>query len=277
MDDSILKQLHELTAAFEQIDIRPIVCGGLGIYLSLKDRLKELPLRTTNDIDLILTNQQILDHARRKAIAEIITGDLEYRVFEDGKYFMFKKGNQHHLDILTPPVDSVEVDGFRAKIVKSRLHGYVTPEAQFIEEDIRTIYLSELMTNNKEVEGLEVCVPSPTNLLILKLFAFNDRDSGQRQDDNKARAHAFDIYIIVTLANLQDYKEGIQFLNRHSDSQIIHKAKSIVENKFSFKNSPGWIRVLENSIFYPNLSINKKREKIRTTQARLIRWFSKDL
>jgi len=276
MDEKLLKQLYELAAAFGKIGLKPVICGGLGIYLILHKRQSELETRATNDIDLILTNQQILNTSHRQAIAEIITNVLEYRVCEDGKYFMFEKGNHQYLDILTPPIDYVEVEGFRAKIVKSRLHGYVTPEAQFIQEDIRTISLSDLLTDCKEAEGLEVCVPSLTNLLILKLFALNDRDSGQRQDDNKARAHAFDIYTIITSTNLQDYKEGRQFLSRHSDSKIIHKTISIVESKFSSDNGPGWTRVLENTIFYPDLSIRQKREKIRIAQTRLTRWFSKD-
>ena len=276
MDDNIFKQLIELAAAFAKINLKPIICGGLGIYLSMYDRKSELEIRTTNDIDLMLTNQQILDIARRKAIAEIITHELEYRVCEDGKYFMFQKNNQQYLDILIPPVDCVEVEGFRAKIIKSRLHGYVTPEAQFIEEDMRTISLSELLPNNKEAEGLDVFVPSVTNLLILKLFAFNDRDTGPRQDDDKARDHAFDIYIIITSTNMYDFKEGKKFISRHRDSEIINEAINIVENKFSSENNQGWTRVLENTIFFPDLRINQKREKIRPAQARLIRWFDKD-
>jgi hypothetical protein len=272
MDDLILKQLYELAIAFNKIGIKPVICGGLGIYLTLWDKQSELPLRITYDIDLMLTKQQIFDDVQRQAIAEIITGDLKYTVCEEGKYFMFEKGNLQ-LDILTSPIDFMEVEGFRAKIIKSRLHGYITPEAQFIEEDMRTISLSELLTNNKDTEDFEVCVPSPTNLLILKLFAFNDRDSGTRQDDNKARAHAYDIYVIVTAANLQDYKEGIKLLSRHSDSKIIYQLKSIVENQFNTIDSSGWLRVLENTIFFPNLGINQKRDKIRQAQDRLKKWF----
>ena len=276
MHDSILKQLLELASAFAKINLKPVICGGLGIYLSMYKRKSDLSIRTTNDIDLMLTNIQISDHAHRKAIAEIITDQLEYKVCKDGKYFMFEKDNQHFIDILTPPIDGIEAEGFRAKIVKSHLHGYITPEAQFIQEDIRTISLSELLTDCKEAEGLEVIVPSPTNLLMLKLFAFNDRDSGARQDDNKARAHAFDIYTIITSTTRQDYKECKQFISRHKDSQIVHKAISIVESKFSSDDNPGWIRVLENTTFYPDLSIHQKRQKIRSAQTRLTRWFSKD-
>ena len=273
MNKNILKQLYELAAAFNKIDIKPIICGGLGIYLILHKQQSELETRTTNDIDLMLTNQQILNTTQRRAIAEIITDNLEYKVCEDGKYFMFEKENQQYLDILIPPVNCVEVEGFRAKIIKSQLHGYITPEAQFIDEDKKRVPLSEFQPDNEKSEEIEVYVPSLTNLLILKLFAFNDRDSGPRQNDNKARAHAFDIYIIITLAKLQDYKEGVQFLKRHQDSKIIHQAKNIIENQFDTIERSGWLRVLENTSFYPNLDIKQKRNKLHNAKDRLKKWF----
>jgi hypothetical protein len=87
MDDIILKQLIELASAFNKIGTKPVICGGLGIYLMLLDRQSSLPVRTTYDIDLMLIKQQILDNTQRQAIAEIITGDLQYTVCEEGKFF----------------------------------------------------------------------------------------------------------------------------------------------------------------------------------------------
>jgi len=272
MDDLVLNQLFELATAFNKIGIKPVICGGLGIYLKLLDRQSELPLRTTNDIDLMLTKQQLLDATQRQAIAEIITDDLQYTVCEEGRYFQFEKENQQ-LDILTPPNDSIETEGFRAKIVKSRLHGYITYEAQFIEEDLKVLSLSKLKISHKDNKNIEVFVPSFTNLMILKLYAFRDRNSGSRQNDNKARAHAFDIYNLVTLTNLQDYREGMEFIKCHNSSDIIIEVKNIAENYFSTTNSSGWVRVLENTAFYPDINMNQKGEKIQIAQAKLTKWF----
>lgn len=55
MDEMILYQLAELAGAFNKIGIKPVICGGLGIYLGFHSRESKVPLRTTNDIDLILT------------------------------------------------------------------------------------------------------------------------------------------------------------------------------------------------------------------------------
>jgi Fe-S cluster assembly iron-binding protein IscA len=206
MDDKIFSQLLELTLAFNRIGLKPVICGGLGIYLCFHRRESEVPLRTTNDIDLILTKSQVLEQSRREAIAEIITGELDYEVCESGKHFQFEKANQQKLDVLAQPAEGIDVEGFRAKFVKSHLHGYITPEACFIEEDLRPISLPDILLDDERARGLGVFVPSPTNLLLLKLFAFDDRD--EKKENDTAQTHAFDVYITVTLADRNDYLQG---------------------------------------------------------------------
>ncbi|MHC4227496.1 MAG: hypothetical protein ACYSW0_08720, partial [Planctomycetota bacterium] len=169
-----------------------------------------------------------------------------------------------------------EVDNFRVKIVKSKLHGRITAEARFIEEDIRTVSLREFLSDDEREHGLEVQVPSPTNLLILKLFAFNDRYEGQRQDSERSQAHVWDIYITIVSANRADYLEGQQFLKKHEDSDIIQTARSIVGSKFSVVEQAGWRRVLESSDFYPDLNRPEKEAELDKARRRLLRWFDTD-
>ena len=271
MDEMILYQLAELAGAFNKIGIKPVICGGLGIYLGFHSRESKVPLRTTNDIDLILTKTQVLEQSRREAIAEIITDKLKYVVCEGGKHFKFQKGNQY-LDVLAQPVEGIDIEGFRAKFVKSHLHGHITPEACFIEEDLITISLSDILPDNEKTGGIEVFVPSPTNLLLLKLFAFDDRD--EKKENDPAQAHAFDVYVTVTLADRNDYLQGQKFLARHKNSQIIQRSESIVTNKFSSVDQVGWQRVLETSSFFPNLNVQQKRERLDEAKRRLVRWFT---
>lgn len=275
MAREVFQQLAELAESFNQIGLKPVICGALGIYLCFhqsEDEARRM-IRTTNDIDLLLTETQLLDKSRRNAIADIITGKLHYVVCEHGRHFRFKKRPDQRLDILVPPIEKFETKGFRTTLVKSKLHGHITDEARFIEEDLRTISLSGLLPGNK-VENPEVGVPSPTNLLIFKLFAFDDRDAGQREDRKRAQAHTWDIYIAVTLASRNDYQEGQEFLSRHRDSEIIRRAQSIVRNKFSTVERPGWRHVLEASDFYPELSRREKESKLEIAGRRLIRWFN---
>lgn len=276
MDRRIFQQLADLAESFNRIGLKPVICGGLGIYLCFNKYEGEAQglIRTTNDIDLILTKTQVLEQAKCKAIAEIITGELRYIVREGREYLHFKKNNDQYLDILAPPIEGFKTDGFRIKFVRSKLHGHITDEARFIEEDLRTVSLSQFLPDNDKRYNPEVQVPSPTNSLILKLFAFNDRDQGQRQDSERAQAHALDIYIAIMLTTRADYLEGQKFLSRHKDSEIIQKARSIVDSKLSSVDKPGWLLVLEASSFYPEKNVRQKRERLDDAKRRLVRWFT---
>lgn len=276
MDRRIFQQLADLAESFNRIGLKPVICGGLGIYLCFNKYEGEAKglIRTTNDIDLILTKTQVLEQAKCRAIAEIITGELRYIVREGREYLHFKKNNDQYLDILAPPIEGFKTDGFRIKFVRSKLHGHITDEARFIEEDLRTVSLSQFLPDNDKRCNPEVQVPSPTNSLILKLFAYNDRDQGQRQDSERAQAHALDIYIAIMLTTRADYLKGQKFLSRHKDSEIIQKARSIVNSKLSSVDKPGWQLVLEASSFYPEKNVRQKRERLDDAKRRLLRWFT---
>ncbi|MHC4328927.1 MAG: nucleotidyl transferase AbiEii/AbiGii toxin family protein [Planctomycetota bacterium] len=278
MDRRIIEQLTELAESFNRIGLKPVICGGLGIYLCFhkaEGQVRQM-IRATTDIDLMLTKIQIFEQARRLAIADTITDGMGYIVREGCEYYQFTKEPDRDLDILSPPVEGLEVDNFRVKIVKSKLHGRITAEARFIEEDIRTVSLREFLSDDEREHGLEVQVPSPTNLLILKLFAFNDRYEGQRQDSERSQAHVWDIYITIVSANRADYLEGQQFLKKHEDSDIIQTARSIVGSKFSVVEQAGWRRVLESSDFYPDLNRPEKEAELDKARRRLLRWFDTD-
>ncbi len=276
MDRRIFQQLADLAESFNRIGLKPVICGGLGIYLCFNKYEGEAQglIRTTNDIDLILTKTQVLEQAKCRAIAEIITDELRYIVREGREYLHFKKNNDQYLDILAPPIEGFKTDGFRIKFVRSKLHGHITDEACFIEEDLRTVSLLPFLPDNDKRSNLEVQVPSPTNSLLLKLFAFNDRSESQRQDSERAQAHALDIYIAIILTNRTDYLEGQKFLSRHRDSEIIQRAQSIVDSKFSSVDKLGWQLVLEASSFYPEKNVRQKRERLDDAKRRLLRWFT---
>ena len=275
MDNRLIEQLVDLAGSFNKIRFKPVICGGLGIYLCFHEAQGQARqmIRATTDIDLMLTETQVLEQAQRRAIADTITDGLGYIVRKGCEYYQFTKETDQDLDILAPPVEGLEVDNFRVKIVKSKLHGHITPEACFIEEGLRTISLREFLLDNKNRHGLEIQAPSPTNLLLLKLFAFDDRDQGQRQDSERAQAHAWDVYVTIMLSDRDDYLEGRQFLSRHEDSEIIHTARSIIGSKFNAIEQTGWRRVLVSSDFYPDLNRREKEAKLDKARRRLIRWF----
>lgn len=274
MDRRIFEQLADLAESFNRIGLKPVVCGGLGIYLCFhKSEGQDRDMvRATGDIDLMLTRSQVLEDARRRAIAEIITGELKYVVREGREHLHFEKDDDRYLDILAPRIEGFETQDFRIKFVKSKLHGHITEEACFIEEGLRTVSLRDFLPDDQRSSDLEVQVPSPTNALILKLFAFDDRD--EKQDQDRSQAHAWDIYMAAMLANGSDYLEAREFLSRHKESDVILKTQSIVDNKFSSVGKPGWQRVLEASGFHPEMNVRQKRHKLDEARRRLARWFT---
>ena len=93
MDSRLIEQLAELAVSFNRIGLKPVICGGLGIYLCFhkaEGQAREM-IRATNDIDLMLTKTQVLEQARRRAIAATITDGLGYIVREGCEYYQFTK------------------------------------------------------------------------------------------------------------------------------------------------------------------------------------------
>jgi len=275
MDNVLTNQLAELVKACNRKDIYPIVCGGLGVYLNFREKKGEIAsmIRVTQDIDLMFCRQDLLEEAKRKAMAEIITRDLEYVVQDAKKYHGFKKGANQELDILVPPMESLPQKNYRHSIVKSTLHGHITEEAEFIDEDLKTVSLSDVSGNEPDAGRVILHVPSATNLMMMKLHAFRDRFYGDRKDSNRATAHAFDIYIIIMLTDRNDLKQAQSFLERHGRSAIVKKAVGVVENSFAHYEKAGWQTVLSSPNFYPALRVVDKEEKLKQAAARLLRWF----
>jgi hypothetical protein len=275
MDSDLSMQLTELAVACNAREISPIICGGLGIYLSFCKKENEVAqmIRATQDIDLMLSSRDLVEEVKRIAIAKIITEDLEYIVRDSMRYHGFVKEPNRQLDVLAPPVEGLKIDNYRVEIVESVLHGRKTDEAVFIDEDLRSVRLSEVLPGADKSEAATVFVPSPTNMMIMKLCAFADRSGGARQTDDKAQAHAWDIYVAIMLTDRNDLKEGQDFLRRHSESSIILGTQEIVRHSFSEPDQKGWQAVLQSSNFYPNLNRKEKEEKLEQAGSRLMRWF----
>ena len=272
MDSAVLNHLMELAQAFNKIGLRPLICGGLGTYLLFHDR--SAAVRATSDIDLMIPCSQALEEARRRAIAEMITGELRYVVRTDGKHFRFTKEPDGQLDILAPPVAGVTTEGGRVKLVRSKFHGHLTPEACFIEEDMRSVDLAGLAAGLPAGSPLLVNVPSPTNMLILKLFAFGDRDSDARRSEARAQAHAYDVHLIAALAERDDFLEGRRFLDHHADEEVVQKAQAIVEANFQTLDQSGWQHVFASGLLSQGHTMTERRQILDRSRRRLLRWFA---
>jgi len=272
MDNAVIDQLVELARAFNERGLRPLIVGGLASYLLFGQ--KSQAVRATSDIDLMVPRSQACEEAKRQAIAEMVTGRLQYVVRDNGRHFRFTKPPNYQLDILAPPVADVVTEGGRVKLVRSQLHGRLTPEARYIEEGMRTIDLTGMAPELHGVSPVEVDVPSPTNMLILKLFAFSDRDSDVRRNEARAQAHAYDIYLTAALAEREDFLEGRRFLDYHAGEEVVLEAKTIVETRFSTLDQSGWRHVLGSNLLARDHSASERRRMLDGARRRLLRWFA---
>lgn len=276
MDKALLMQLCELVRACHCAGIKPIICGGLGVYISFFKKNNEISnmIRATQDIDLMLSKSDIIEEVKRRVIADILTKDLKYIVCDNKRYHGFVKGENRQLDILVPPVEGLIVKNHRLQIVKSTLHGYITEEAQFIDEQLVSVPLCDIQDSLNDDREVRLYIPSPTNLMIMKLYAFADRIEGARRSPDRAVEHSWDLFIAIMLADRNDYLESRQFLSRHSDSEVIQRARAIVVGKFSDVKHSGWQCVLGTSGFYPKLTKKEKESKLADAARRLAKWFA---
>jgi len=271
MDTALLHQLWELAEAFNRIGLQPVIGGGLGLYLLFREQSHTV--RATQDIDLIVTGAQAGQRAMREAMGRAVIDELHYVVRDDSRCFRFTKEPAQQLDLLAPLLEGIAIEGGRVKLIRTKLHARFTPEACFIEEDLRTVDVALLVPGSSQTGPLFVNVPSPANMLILKLFAFDDRDSVSRRDEERAQAHAYDVYLISALTQLSDFRQGREFLHRHEASEVVRNAREIVRNKFLTLEHPGWRYVLSSAAFLPGRPIGDRQKELDVARRRLLRWF----
>ena len=127
--------LLDLFYELRETDVKPIICGGFGIYLKteyvrqlgVRTLLSEWPApRSTNDLDLFLRPELLIESTKLRPFADAITR-LGYQVVPSAKFYQFWKpcsgeteAGGIKIDILTGPQSCftgtpVKIDGRRAR------------------------------------------------------------------------------------------------------------------------------------------------------------------
>lgn len=245
-------ELCRLENLLAEHDIELIVGGGMGLYLwetyvereTASAYPEALFLRPTNDLDLILTGNLIVDRQKIEALRDAI-GEMEYEVNPEAKYFQFEReleeGASVKIDVLTaPPSDpaNAKVNGPRVRPHEtSGIHGRLTPEAAHI--DFRPVPV--------EIEDSQIWVPSAFNFVILKLHAFRDRY--EDDDMNLGRHHALDIYRIVAGMGEQDWETAREHRESYSEAHYLTEARRIRREHFDADTDWGVVRLQEHATF----------------------------
>jgi hypothetical protein len=268
---SLLDLLHEI----EGTDIKLIIGGGFGIYLK-SDHVQQLDMRTllrewpeprsTNDLDLFLRPELIIESVKLKPLAEAIT-KLGYQVVPGAEKYQFVKpgpddtyaGNVK-IDLLTGPQTCFRATRVRADARRARpnpsvgIHAHPVDEAPTLEEGLLDVTLVGKLSSGKSWQA-EVFLLHPYTFLMMKLFAFRDR----LDDTNKGfgRYHALDLYTILATTTEAEWGYALELRNQHTDHPYVLKAGHLASGYFSALDRLGMVRLRESPYYRRELQLNE--------------------
>ncbi len=256
--------LLELLDATRDNNLRLIIGGGYGIYLKreyvrqhgIRTLLREWPeARSTNDLDLFLRPELLIDSARLKPLA-LTLRRLRYRVVPGAEKYQFVKpgpaGGREgsiKIDLLTGPQSRfrnapLQVDERRVRPRPSvDLHAHPVDEALTLEDDLLPIGIDEGNRSDSTLRT-EVFLPHPFTFTMMKLFAFRDRMTDK--DKEYGRHHALDLYAILAMTSEVEWYRALELREMHRADPAILEATQIAKRYFSSLNSEGMLRMRES-------------------------------
>ena len=272
---SLQTALLDLLYEVQGTDLRLIIGGGFGIYLKteyvrqlgVQTLFREWPEpRSTNDIDLYLRPELLIQPRKLKPLAEAIA-KLGYQVVPGAEKYQFEKlgpgGSQAgsiKIDILTGPQSrfqgtKVKTDARRARPNPSvGIHAHPVNEVPTLEEGLLLKTLSGKLSSGDQWQA-EFFLPHPYTYLMMKLFAFKDR----LNDINKefGRYHALDLYTILATTMEMEWNHALEFRDQRGDEPYVVEAGQLVSTYFSALDRFGMIRLRESQYYRPELQLDE--------------------
>jgi hypothetical protein len=259
---SLLDLLYELRGR----DIPITVGGGFGLYLkrqhleavgqrTLFDRLPEP--RSTNDLDLFLRTEVLVNLERTKQVAEAITR-LGYAVVDTAKYLQWEREVviagvplRVKIDILVGPLGNAR-EKFNVKMPRVRpkgdikFHAHAVEEAIRIEDEAMAVTITGMRSSGEPDTG-SVFIPQAFPYLMMKLHAFEDRRLKGEQE--KEKQHALDLYSIVGMMTETEYERAREWGTIHAGDEHVGRARAIVRDQFANRTAGGVLRLREHALF----------------------------
>jgi hypothetical protein len=245
---SLLDLLHEL----EGWDVPLTVGGGFGLYLkrhhlansgqrTLFDQLPES--RATNDLDLFVRTEILVDHERTEQIRAAIVR-LGYSPVPTAKFIQWMKQipvngvpQPLKIDLLVGPLGAraadVHADARRARPKQMiEFHARRTEEALHVDDEL----IEVAFTGNRstgEPHTATIYIPQAFPYLMMKLHAFDDRKDDA--DSDLGRHHALDLYTIVGMMTENEYERAKELGAAHAADGRVNRASAIVRDHFPGK------------------------------------------
>jgi hypothetical protein len=268
---ALLDLLYEVQGS----NIKLIIGGGFGIYLreapvstsGIRTVLREWPEpRSTNDLDLFLRPELIIESAKLKPLQEAFQ-NLGYKIVPGAEKYQFIKlgpggseAGSIKIDILTGPRSlfhgtGVKTDGRRARPNPSvGIHAHPVDEAITLEKGLRSETLAGHLSSGRPWNG-EVFLPHPYTFLMMKLFAFRDRLNDA--DKEFGRYHAMDMYTILATTTEVEWRYALKLRDEYEEQTYVIEARRIVYEYFSATDRLGVIRLMESAYWRSGLQLDE--------------------
>ena len=271
---ALLDLLYEL----RNDDLPLILGGGYGLYLKQKQvsmsnaplMLDAIPpLRSTNDLDLFLRTELLVESARLIPLRDALDR-LEFTVIASAQNYQFarkmEQGGQVwdiKVDLLAKPPDTlrfpqIKMDSRRIKPHPSvGIHAHRTNEAIAIEDEAASLTLSGFRSSGEAYTGA-VFLPSTYALLLMKLFAL--RDQVDAENKGFGRKHALDLYTLVAILTEPEYEQTKTLRERYQHTEEAKEAARIVFTLFAEDSATGMRRLRENELLPNAAGLKEFRE-----------------
>ena len=271
LQTSLLDLLREI----EGSEVKVIIGGGFGIYLKAvhvrkegsRTLLREWPEpRSTNDLDLFLRPELLIESVKLKPMAEAIAR-LGYQAVTGAENYQFVKPGPRDtdagsvkIDILTGPQSRFKGTKVRADTRRARpkpsigMHAHPVDEALTLEDGLLTIVLSGTLSSS-EPSKAEVFLPHPYTFSMMKLFAFRDRL--EDADKDFGRYHALDLYTILATTTEGEWGYALKLRDQNRDQPYVIEAGHLVSKHFSAIDRLGMIRLMETPYYRPELQLDE--------------------
>ena len=260
LQTALLDLLYEVKGT----DVVIIIGGGYGIYLKTghvqrlgkRTLFQEWPEpRSTNDLDLFLRPELLIDAGKVKPLGQAITR-LGYQAVPGAENYQFVKpgpgggkAGSIKIDILTGPRTRFDGTAVKADIRRARpnpsvgIHAHPVDETPTLEEGLLPETLTGNLSSGRPWQA-EVYLPHPFTFAMMKLFAFRDR----REDADKeyGRYHALDLYTIMATTTESEWREALSMRERYAKEPYVKEAGRLVSKYFASLDSLGMIRMRES-------------------------------
>ncbi|RDV37688.1 hypothetical protein DV096_11230 [Bradymonadaceae bacterium TMQ3] len=262
--DALFQQLIVLKRHLDQAAVPFILGGGMGLWL--RDTFmtgprspryeRVLPSRSTEDLDLLLTADVIIDPIQMKDLRDTLK-DLGFAAVVN--YMQFQRdltmsGQRQtvKVDLLAAPphedrLTEVKINAPRIRPKKAKnIHAYLTQEAAGIHISPVALDVSSALEGT---EHAEIRIPSSLNYLVLKLHAFKDRHEISDTNPDGGRHHALDIFRIVTDMRQSDWKSAQHHTSTEKEMEYLQVAAYLQRRFFSTVSALGAVRIRENQSY----------------------------